>query len=101
MSEDAHDCAKCGALTSEHICGSCQMPPPVAKPLLCPALTFSAWQTAHLHLCLAYAKVDQARELLALTGEAGRLCAQLENVASWLDDTAIRVTGQAVEAARL
>ena len=36
-----------------------------------------------------------------LPQEAARLCAQLENVATWLDDTALRVTGQAVEAARL
>ena len=106
MSEDAHGigwrCA-CGAMVYGRAdCPFCELRKSRNRPpSLCPALNEAAWRTANLHLCLAHSKVSQARELLAMTGEAARLAAQLENVATWLDDTAIRATARRAEEVRL
>lgn len=89
MSEDMHVAAAQGI-----------PPAPLVRVEMDAALRFAATSTAHIHLNLACCKVEQAIDLLSRTGEHPRLVAELQNVAAWLDDTALRVTGQAVEAAR-
>lgn len=86
---------------SEDMHGAAVAPAPLVKVDLDAALKFAAVSTAHIHLNLACCKVEEAIDLLARTGEFPRLVTELQNVAAWLDDTALRVTAQAVEAARL